>query len=138
MTMNLSDLIKEHEGLMLKPYHCSAGKLTIGYGRNLEARGISLNEAEYLLANDIRDCRESLTRDYSWFAALDQVRQAALVDLVFNMGANRLAGFVKFLVAMARSDWPRAAEELRNSRWYGQVGRRAERVIWMIERGEWP
>lgn len=136
--MNVVDLIKDHEGLMLRPYHCSAGKLTLGYGRNIEQRGITLEEAEYLLANDIRECREALTRDYSWFAALDEARQGAMVDLRFNLGARGLAGFPKFLAAMGRGDWPRAAQELRQSRWYGQVARRAPRIVGMIESGEWP
>lgn len=136
--MNVAELIKDHEGLMLRPYHCSAGRLTLGYGRNIEDRGISLNEAEYMLANDIRDCREALTRDYSWFPALDQVRQAALVDLSFNLGSARLAGFVKFLAAMGRADYERAADELVDSRWFGQVQRRGPRVVSMVRSGEWP
>lgn len=136
--MNVADLIKDHEGLMLRPYHCSAGKLTLGFGRNIEQRGITPDEAEYLLANDIRECREVLARDYSWFTALDEARQAALTDLCFNLGAHRLAGFPKFLAAMGRGDWPRAAQELRQSRWYGQVGRRAPRIVGMIETGAWP
>jgi lysozyme len=136
--MNVSELIKAHEGLMLRPYHCSANRLTIGYGRNIEDRGISLNEAEYLLANDIRDCREALTRDYSWFTALDDVRQAALTDLVYNLGAARLAGFQKFLAAMGRGDYARAGAELVDSKWYTQVGRRGPRVVGMIKTGEWP
>lgn len=123
---------------MLRPYHCSANKLSIGFGRNLEARGISLNEAEYMLANDIRDCREVLTRDYSWFPGLDQVRQAALVDLAFNLGSARLAGFVKFLAAMGRGDYERAADELVDSLWFGQVGRRGPRIVAMVRSGEWP
>lgn len=123
---------------MLRPYHCSANKLSIGFGRNLEARGISLNEAEYMLANDIRDCREALTRDYSWFPALDQVRQAALTDLCFNLGTQRLAGFVKFLAALGRGDYERAADELVNSKWFGQVKRRGPRIRDMIKSGEWP
>lgn len=136
--MSVVELIKDHEGLMLRPYHCSAGKVTIGYGRNIEDRGISLNEAEYLLANDIRDCRESLTRDYSWFPGLDHVRQAALVDLVYNLGSTRLAGFQKFLAAMRRTDYERAAADLEDSKWFGQVGRRGPRIRDMIKSGEWP
>lgn len=136
--MNVAELIKAHEGLMLRPYHCSAGKLTIGWGRNIEQSGISKDEAEYLLANDINDCREALARDYSWFPVLDEARQAACVDLCFNLGARKLSTFIRFLGAMGRSDWPEAANELRQSLWYGQVGRRAPRIVGMIETGRWP
>ncbi len=136
--MNVLELIKSHEGLSLALYRCSAGRLTIGFGRNIEDNGIREDEAELMLANDIRECRVQLTRAYSWFNGLDEVRQAACIDLLFNLGPMRLSGFAKFLAAMARSDWPRAAAELRDSRWFTQVARRGPRVVSMIERGEWP
>ena len=50
--MGLIDLLIRHEGIKLKPYHCTSGKLTIGIGRNLEDRGITKEEAIYLLNND--------------------------------------------------------------------------------------
>lgn len=136
--MNVLDLIKEHEGTSLALYRCTAGKLTVGTGRNIEDNGIREDEAGLMLANDIRECRLQLLRAYPWFTALDEVRQAACIDLIFNLGPMRLSGFVKFLAAMARSDWPRAADELRQSKWFEQVGRRGPRVASMIERGEWP
>ena len=136
--MNVVDLIKEHEGVRLYPYVCPAGFVTLGAGRNIETRGISEDESDYMLANDIRQCRGWLTATYSWFTALDEVRQAAMVDLIYNLGADGLAKFVKFLAAMGRSDWPKAGAELKNSDWFGQVGRRGPRVISMIERGLWP
>ena len=57
MKANLLERIKEqlvrHEGLRLKPYRCSAGKLTIGIGRNLDDCGISQSETYVMLINDI-------------------------------------------------------------------------------------
>ena len=47
-------LIARHEGLRLTPYHCTGGKLTIGYGRNLDDVGISRSEAEILREHDIQ------------------------------------------------------------------------------------
>ncbi len=136
--MNVVELIKDHEGTSLHLYRDTVGKWTVGVGRNIEDNGIREDEAELMLANDIRECRVQLTRTYSWFNALDEVRQAACIDLLFNLGSMRLSGFAKFLAAMARSDWPRAADELRDSKWYTQVARRGPRVVSMIERGEWP
>ncbi len=136
--MNITDLLISHEGLELKPYRCTAGKLTIGIGRNLDDCGISEDEARQLLANDIRACRADLARTYPWYVALDEVRQAACVDLRFNLGSARLAGFSKFLAAMHRGDYARAGAELVDSRWYGQVGVRGARVVKMIQLGEWP
>jgi lysozyme len=95
----LIDMIKQHEGLRLKPYHCTADKLTIGYGRNLEDRGITNDEAEYMLRNDIQLCYQELDC-FSWFKDLDEPRQYALVDLCFNMGLPVLLKFRKALAAM--------------------------------------
>lgn len=136
--MDVAELIKEHEGLMLKPYQCSANRTTIGYGRNLEDRGISLNEAEYMLGNDISSAREALVSNLPWFVQLDEVRQAAMVDLVYNMGWPRLAGFRKFLACMTRGDYAGAGAELVDSKWYTQVGRRGPRIVKMIQLGLWP
>lgn len=136
--MNVADLIRDHEGVRLYPYVCPAGFVTIGVGRNIESRGISEDEAEYMLANDIRQCRAWLTATYSWFTALDEVRQAAMTDLIFNVGADGLAKFVKFLAAMGRGDYERAAAELIDSKWYGQVGRRGPRIVGMVRTGRWP
>ena len=47
------DDARKHEGLRLYPYNCSEGKLTLGIGRNLDDRGITEEEALYLLNNDI-------------------------------------------------------------------------------------
>lgn len=136
--MNIVELIKEHEGTSLALYRCTAGKFTIGVGRNIEDNGIRQDECDLMLANDIRECRLQLLRAYPWFNGLDEVRQAACIDLMFNLGPMRLAGFQKFLSAMARSDWERAGEQLADSRWFRQVGRRGPRIVGMVKSGEWP
>ena len=48
---SLENQLIDHEGLELKPYQCTADKLTIGVGRNIEDRGITEDEARYLLKN---------------------------------------------------------------------------------------
>lgn len=136
--MNAIELIKGHEGLRLRMYQCTAGYWTIGYGHNLEVNGISEAAAELILSDDVSGVRAALTANLPWFVQLDEVRQAALVDLCFNLGWQGLGRFRRFLAAMGRSDWPLAAQELRQSLWYGQVGRRAPRIVGMIETGQWP
>lgn len=119
------------------------GKLTIGVGRNLEDRGLSDDEIDYLLDNDIADAiREAHT--FRWFESLDGVRQAVIVELIFNMGLTRLLGFKKFLAAMAEQRWPHAAAELADSKWQKQVDPtlgdgegRADTLIHMVKTGEW-
>jgi lysozyme len=64
MTKSLFNRIKaqlvRHEGLRIKPYRCTAGKLTIGIGRNLDDCGISQSEANIMLINDIMNCEKQL------------------------------------------------------------------------------
>lgn len=135
--MNVRDLIRDHEGTKLKPYTDTVGKLSIGCGRNLTDVGISAAEADLLLDNDIHSATQALLAAYPWFFHLSEVRQAAMIDLKFNLG-NRLTGFVDFLAAMARGSWSGAGEELEDSAWFRQVARRGPRIVSMITSGEWP
>jgi lysozyme len=135
--MNARELLIRHEGLRLEPYRDTVGKLTVGVGRNLDDIGISHDEAMLMLDNDIHRAYTSL-EVYSWFAGLSEARKAAMLNLCFNLGPTRLAGFVKFLKAMAVSDWVAAANELQSSKWRRQVGRRADEIMDLIKDEKWP
>lgn len=124
-----------HEGIRLTPYRCTAGKLTIGAGRNLEDRGITEAEALYLLDNDIDACVRALVARFTWFPDLDAIRQRVMVDLAFNLGMGGLLGFRKFLAAMGRGDYLTAKKELESSAWYGQVGPRGPHLCSMLATG---
>ena len=87
--------------------------------------------------NDIKRVQDELTRSYSWFARLDDVRRDAMVDICFNIGLTRLRGFVNALAAMSRSQYEIAADEFMDSRWSQQVGNRAVEVTDMIRTGEY-
>jgi lysozyme len=134
----LRQLLILHEGIRLRPYTDTVGKLTIGVGRNLTDRGITLAEAMLLLDTDLDECLRWLRATFPWWADLSPARQAALVDLRFNLGGAGLLKFKRFLAAMEAGDYGRAAEALRASRWARQVKTRAPRVIRMVETGEWP
>lgn len=122
--MTVTDLIIKHEGLRLKPYRCSKGKLTIGVGRNIEDNGITENEALHLLDNDISRVTKELKR-YHWYEWLPEQKKAVLIDMCFNLGLSRFKGFKKMIKAIEDRDYYRAAEEMLDSRWAGQVGDRA-------------
>ena len=124
-----------HEGLELKPYRCSAGKLTIGVGRNLEDKGISRGEALFLLRNDIKEVEQALSR-YRWYMQLDPVRKKAIVDMAFNLGVSGLLQFQRMIAALEQGDYNAAAFEMLDSRWARQVGRRALRLEKMMRTGE--
>jgi lysozyme len=133
----VEDLVRD-EGLRLKPYKDSVGKLTIGIGRNLEDVGISKQEAEDLLANDIdkaiEDAKTLVGDDF--FNALGDVRQRVLVNMAFNLGRSRLRRFRRMLAAIRAGKFSNAADEMVSSRWYQQVGIRAARLELMMRTGE--
>ncbi len=130
--------LRLHEGERLKPYRCTAGKLTIGIGRNLEDRGITAEESAMLLANDIAREERELLRALPWVAQLDEVRQRVLLDMSFNMGLGGLLQFKNTLAAIQRGEYQRAAAMMLESRWAGQVGERAQRLSRMMATGATP
>ena len=129
-----------HEGIETHAYQCSANKITIGVGRNVDpvdGLGLSQDEIEYLLKNDIDRVRVELGDEYEWFDDLVPARQDAMIDISFNLGATRLRKFKKALKAMADEDYEKAANEFMDSRWSEQVGRRAYTVTQMIRKGSY-
>lgn len=131
----ITELIKRHEGLKLKPYKDSRGYLTIGYGRCLDTKGISEDEAEILLKNDIGECRYNLEHNLSFFAALNDVRQGVLMDMCFNLGIAGLLKFKNMLAAIERGEYDRAAAEMLDSTWADQVHDRAKELASLMKYG---
>jgi len=134
------DRIKEqlvrHEGLRLKPYRCTAGKLTIGIGRNLDDCGISQAEAYVMLINDIMNCEKQLQAKIpDIYNGLDEVRKSVLLNMCFNLGINGLLGFKNTLAFVKAGDWERAANNMLVSKWAKQVGRRAIELSELMRKG---
>ena len=124
--MNIKDYITKHEELKLKPYHCPAGKLTIGVGRNIEDNGISEDEAMYLLENDIKRCVNELREIFPNFDMFDETKKTALIDMIFNLGKTRFLGFKKMIAAIKKADWQTASKEAKDSKWCREVGVRCD------------
>lgn len=133
-------LITKHEGKRLKPYTDIVGKLTIGVGRNLTDTGISQAECDLLLANDIEIAAHQAAGVVGddVFQTLCAPRQAALIDMAFNVGAQRLSLFTKLLAAIRDGNWKAAHDEALNSKWAAQVGGRAVDIANMLLSGNWP
>ena len=140
MTIELERLrsqLVRHEGLRLKPYTDTVGKLTIGIGRNLDDTGITTDEAHYLLTGDLDRVVRALTAGYRWFADLDPVRQAVLVNMAFNLGLGGLATFRKMLAAVAHKQYGLASDEMIASTWKLQVPERAGELAAQMRSGTW-
>jgi lysozyme len=160
---SLEDQLILHEGLRLGVYKCPAGYWTVGVGRNLEGkplrkeeqeyifkrsglapdevievlkeRGITKDEALFLLREDIADAEKDL-QHFDWFPRLDPVRRKVVLDMRYNLGPTRFRGFKKMIAALARGDYKAAAAEMVDSAWYHQVGNRSKRLVKMMETGK--
>lgn len=133
----LIEQLKRHEGIELKPYQDTVGKWTIGVGRNLDDIGISEQEAEMLLLNDIKEAERQLITTMPWTQELDEVRFSALLNFVFNVGIGTASKFVNAMGLLKEKSYDMAADEMLNSRWAKQVGNRAIEVTDQIRTGEW-
>ena len=136
----LIEQLKRHEGVETHAYKCSSGKLTIGVGRNIDPEGgigLSMDEIEYLLSNDILRCIKELSAEYPWFGDLDEVRQEAIINIFLNLGATRFRLFKRALAGMEQGDYETASTEFLDSRWAKQVGGRALELTDIIRSGEY-
>jgi len=151
------ELTADFEGLRLKPYRCSAGKLTIGYGHNIDAKPLTGDIGAYfkrtgcitegmanvLLDNDLADAKARLFKRLPWVAKLDAVRQMVLIDMTFNMGLGQvgksgLLSFTHTLALIEKGKFTEAAEAMRQSAWHRQTGRRAVKLCAMMRSGKIP
>lgn len=151
----LHDELMRDEGLRLRVYRCTAGKLTVGVGRNLDdvgisaaetarlgctkataiAKGVTRAQALGLLDADIERAERDLDRELPWWRGLDEVRRRVLVNMTFNLGIRGLLGFRNTLAKVKAGSYAAAADGMMASKWAGQVGARAERLTAMMRTG---
>ena len=126
----LLDQIKEHEGLRLFPYKCPAGKLTIGYGHNLQDNGLSKSACEYILYDDIDEAKRNLRTIFGneFFENLKDSKKIALIDMMFNLGMVKFLTFKRFIFAVETQNWENASYEIIHSRAYEQNKKRYKKL----------
>jgi len=156
MREKLIALLIKHEGCELEAYKDTKGLWTIGIGRCLETkgltakecehlkissthyidvliqRGITHDEADYLLSNDLDDCMADRTKSLIWFIASPEMVKIVLVSLCFNLGLAGLLKFKKSLSFIKDGLYFSAATELLDSKWKHDVGDRAYDLSGMI------
>lgn len=160
LRQRVRDHLMRRESLKLYPYNDATGQIlsppgyeiTIGVGRNLEGKGISMACAMFMLDEDIDDCLSALRSgrllDIGQFDKLAEPRQLALLSMIFNMGERGLSLFHGMFRAIQAGDWGKAADEALDSLWAKQVGddppsptrpggQRAWEVTELLRRGKW-
>ena len=119
--------ITRHEGVREKPYKCTAGKTSIGIGRNLDDTGVNADEIELMLTNDINRS-QSHAETYRWFTDLADARQRVVIEMIFQMGLAGFARFRRMIAAIERGDFASAANEMLDSKWAKQCPERAKEM----------
>lgn len=115
--IRLIESIKIKEGYRARPYVCSAGKTTVGYGTNLDD-GITEKQAVLLLESELEDLEVELNNTLFSKLELDDVRKYVLFDMAYNMGVPRLLKFKKTIEYISKGDYESASIEMLDSKWH--------------------
>lgn len=142
----IDTLIEKHEGRRTKVYADTVGKATIGVGWNLDDPSASLIASRFGLdLTELKNGTAALTdeqideiKDYQISAVISEAMsifdnfmempdgvQAAIVDMLFNLGETRFAKFVSTIGQLKAGDYAQAAIDAGNSLWAKQVPNRA-------------
>lgn len=132
---NVLEQLKIDEGFRSEVYQCSEGKNTIGYGLNLDDVGMAEPIAAFALGYHVDKCVQELYENFKWFEEMPDRVQGVLINMCYNIGLSRLKGFKKALAAFEAGDFQTAAAEMKDSRWYRQVGPRAQRLVRIVSGG---
>jgi len=128
-------MIKTDEGWSPKPYKCTEGVWTIGFGTNITR--ITKEEGEMLL--DLR-LDKIINFDLLSFTAelpnLNDTRKIVLINMIYQLGLHGVKRFKNMLRAIRNGDFERASLEMINSRWYKQTPNRCRRLSEIMRKGE--
>lgn len=130
--------LKRHEGLRLKPYTCPTGRLTIGYGRNLDDVGISTAEADMMLERDLYTASNALMGHPEIVCKLNVARRRVCIELIFWIGLRGFLRFVKMISAIRAGDFEAAAQEMMDSSLGREYAGRARELAEIMRTGICP
>ena len=155
-------MIMKHEGKVNYPYKDSLGLWTIGVGhliqpgsgktlpteyaaykdnggpydkKNNKTPAMSDEQVQKLFDEDFQHHKEMAMKTPGWDLA-NETGQAAMIDLAFNMGGKWYKKWPNTAKSLAAGDFEKAADGLKDSKWYVQVKGRAETIVGMIRNGK--
>ena len=147
--MDIISLLNREEGYSEKPYYCSAGYPTIGIGKRIGPKGAPLSNYQFKvskslamvwMAEDVQETIEEMNKRQNIkdaMSACNEARQAVLISMAYQMGADGLAKFTNTLKAVAAKRWNDAQAEMLNSNWAQQTPNRANRHATQMLTGVW-
>ncbi len=146
--MSIRDLLIKHEGVRNKPYVDTNGHETIGVGHNmidplppdiqatLNATGrITDNQVNILLDLDIDRARTECAALYDNWTEIEETRQMAIMDWMFNVGPGTASTFVFTNACIHQGFWGKAAQAILDSKWAREVGQRAVEDAQLLKEG---
>jgi len=137
----IKDLI-HHEGKENFVYKDTKDIETIGVGRNLRDVGLSDDEIQYLLNNDIDRVEKQLDTYFPWWREKMEIVRRMIISFVFNVGIGTAQKFPKMMKALEEDHYGVAVDELlynskgEKSKYYKQVGRRAKEMAEWLEEAD--
>lgn len=136
---DITSMLKYEEGFRAKPYYCSEGYPTVGFGLKIGNKNAPLPNRRMTLAQADRELDNSIYMTQRQVASAGVLTDNTLVNTVlismaYQMGTSGLLKFKKMLAAIADCDWDLAYKEGMDSRWAHQTPARAWRQMQCIKR----
>jgi lysozyme len=125
--------VKQAEGYRQFPYKDTVGVSTIGYGCALDVgwpEPFAAAVCRLQLENADAACRQ-----LDFYADLDTVRQSVILEMMFNLGPEKLSHFVHLFASIRAKDYVAAAQSMLDSKWAMQVKGRAVRLAALMQKG---
>jgi len=135
--LNITELLTHHEGFRNRMYKDSIGIESIGIGHNLRDKPISDKAVLQIFKDDLQDTINDC-KTFVWFEGLSDVRQAVILDMVFNMGLAGFKAFKNTIKLISKGEYTAASIEMLDSLWARQVGPRADTLATMMLLNDWP
>ena len=98
------------------------------YGQEVGTE-VSEERVAEVFESDVQITLDECQRLYSDFDELPEEVQLIIANMMFNMGRPRLAQFKMMKACVDDRDWPGAADQMMDSKWYRQVTNRADRLV---------
>ena len=135
----LREQLKIDEGCVYELYNDHLGYPTFGIGHLVtesdpehgQEIGTPVSESRVIEAfeQDVQTVLSDCAILYPDFDELPEEAQQIIANMMFNLGRPRLSAFKGMKAGVDSRDWNEAADQMVDSRWYRQVGARAERLV---------
>ena len=146
---DIISLLKREEGYSAKPYYCSEGYPTIAHGQRIGPKGAPLDQYQFTVSKALaavwlaEKVKETLADMDKYdniraaMAACNEPRQAILISMAYQMGAEGLSKFANTLKSIATQNWHAAQAGMLASKWAKQTPNRAQRHAIQMLSGNW-